>query len=358
MSRHNVRRTFDIDGLTVGDGSPMYTIAEIGLSPGKDLDRALALVDAAADGGANCAKFQVFSPREIVSAHGEAAAHFPYGDIVKAFETMEVPRDFFQEIVARCADRSITFLASVFDEPALTFLDQFSPTAYKIAAFELGDRFLLEAVAERGKPMILSTGMANLADVERAITVITKSGGPDFALLHTVSAYPAEPRDYNLRAMATMRSAFGAPVGLSDHTPGLEAPIAAAALGAELIEKHITLSRNDPGPDDSFALEPAMLRDMVNAIRTTEEMLGDGVKRATPSESDLKARMQLALVASRDLQAGEALDHSVLSIKRAGSGLAPSMLDVVLGSTLREPASADEPIQWRHLVDRSAAADP
>jgi sialic acid synthase SpsE len=340
----------EIGGRFIGGGAPTYVIAEIGLSPGKDRHKALQLIDHVGTGGGDCAKFQLFTPEEIVSKYGVSARHFPGDDIVEAFRQMAVPKEFFPDLAARCREAGIAFLASVFDEPSLRFIDALAPPAYKIAAFELGDRFLLEAVAERGKPMIVSTGMASLADVERAVETVEKAGPAPIILLHAVSAYPAAPEDYNLRAMETMRSAFGCPVGISDHTSDLEVPIAAVALGAELIEKHVALSRGGSGPDDHFSLEPQMFRDMVAAIRRTEAMLGDGRKRMKKSEEDLHGRMRLALVARRDLSTGTVLGISELTIKRAGGGVAPDYADLVMGRALISALSADEPLQWSHLM--------
>lgn len=328
----------------------MYTVAEIGLAPGKSLEKALALVDAAADAGADCAKFQTFTPEGIVSRHGQMARHFKGDSIVEAYRDMAFPREHYPAVVEHCRERGIAFMSSVFDEDALDVLQPFEPIAYKIAAFELGDRFLLERVAASGKPLILSTGMASMTDVERAISTIEACANSQIVLMHTVSAYPAEPEDYNLRAIETLRQAFGYPTGVSDHTPALEVPIAAAALGASIIEKHITLDRAGSGPDDTFALEPDMLADMVAAIRRTEAMLGDGRKRMMPSEADLRDSLRLALIAATDLPAGTRLNRDHLKIKRAGSGLAPECLDIIDGRALIAAVQEDEPLEWRHFM--------
>ena len=345
-------RTVTIAGREIGPAHPVYVIAEIGIAPGKSLERALALVDAAASGGADAAKFQTFAPAEIVSRHGRLARHFQGSDIVDAYRRMEFPREHYAAVVERCASRGITFLSSVFDLDSLSFLDRFAPSAYKIASFELGDRFLVEAVAERGRPVILSTGMASLAEVERAVALVEKAGNRSIVLLHTVSAYPSRPEDYNLRAVETLRRAFGHPVGVSDHTPDNELPIVATALGAAMIEKHITLDRAGGGPDDSFSLDPDMLRDMVAAIRRTEAMLGDGRKRMQPAEADLHGRLQLALVAARDVAAGAVLRRDDVTIKRAGGGMEPVHFDLVEGRRLRRAAAADEPLEWDHFLDQ------
>lgn len=345
-------RTVTIAGRDIGPACPVYVIAEIGLSPGKSLENALALVDAAASGGADAAKFQTFSPTDLVSRHGRMARHFQGSDIVDAYRRMEFPREHYPAVVERCALRGITFLSSVFDLDSLAFLDPFSPSAYKIASFELGDRFLIEAVAERGRPVILSTGMASLAEVERAVALVEKAGNPSIVLLHTVSAYPSRPEDYNLRVIETLRRAFGHPVGVSDHTPDNELPTVATALGAAMLEKHITLDRAGSGPDDSFALDPDMLRDMVVAVRRTEAMLGDGRKRMQPAEADLHGRLQLALVAARELPAGAVLRRDDVTIKRSGGGIEPVHFDLVEGHRLRRAVATDEPFEWDHFLDR------
>ena len=340
----------ELAARAVGSGHPMYVVAEIGLAPGKSLPKALALIDAAADAGADCAKFQTFTPEGVVSRHGRMASHFKGGSVVETFRDMEFPREHYPEVVERCRERKIAFMSSVFDDDALDFLQPFEPVGYKIAAFELGDRFLLERVSSLGKPMILSTGMASMADVERAVATVEASGNRQIVLMHTVSAYPAEPEDYNLRAMESLQQAFGYPTGVSDHTPTLEVPIAAAALGASIIEKHVTLDRSGDGPDDAFSLEPEMLADMVAAIRRTEAMLGDGRKRIVSSESDIRDRLRLALIAAGDLPAGTKLAREQLRIKRAGNGVTPELLELVEGRTLIAAVQEDEPLEWRHFM--------
>jgi N-acetylneuraminate synthase/N,N'-diacetyllegionaminate synthase len=255
------------------------------------------------------------------------------------------PEDF-RALKAYCDGRGIMFLSTPFDYFSVDLLDSLGVPLFKVASGELVNHPFLAYVASRGKPMLLSTGMASLGEVEEALAVVRGAGCEQVTLLHCTSAYPAPVEEANLRAMVTMRRAFGVPVGYSDHTPGIEAAVAAVALGAEVIEKHFTLSRDLEGPDHKASLEPGELAALVRAIRNVERALGDGRKRPTPSELEIMPYARRSLVAVRDIARGEVITADVLAAKRPGTGIPPKMLHLVAGRTARTDIPAGTVLTW------------
>ncbi len=230
-----------------------------------------------------------------------------------------------------CHERGIIFLSTPFDEEAAIFLDELGVPAFKISSGDLTNSPLLEHVASKGKPVILSTGMSDCRRVDRGGERFERGGCENLILLHCVSNYPADPADVNLRAMQTMRAAFDVPVGFSDHTEGIDVALAAVALGACVIEKHFTLDRTLPGPDHRASLEPAEFSDLVQSIRRVEAALGHGRKTPAASELETASIARRSLVAARDIPEGAALEREMVALRRPGSGLAPSMLATLLG---------------------------
>ena len=345
-------KSFFIGDSCIGDQYPMFIIAEIGVSAGKSLEDAFKLIDSAVESGANAVKFQTFSPKLFVSQNGDLANHFKGEDIISVYKRMEFPRKFYDEVNLYCKKKEIIFFTSIFDINSLKFVEKFDLPAFKIAAFEIGNSWLLEAVAETKKTMILSTGMCNLSDVERAINIIEKKNNSNIILLHTVSSYPAGPEDYNLKVIQNLKSCFGYPVGVSDHTKGLDVPIVATALGSNVIEKHITLSNTGPHADDFFALEPLELKKMVKKIKVVEKILGDGRKKIKKSENSLKSKLRLSIIAKKDLEKGERIKESNIEIKRSGSGIEPQYLEIILYSKLIKSIKKDHPIEWTSIIKR------
>lgn len=339
----------------VGSGAPCFIIAEAGCGHGKSLNSAKKLIDSAVDASSDCVKFQTFTPGEIVSRFAKSASHFSNGDAKKFFDSVVLPENFYQPLLEHCKQNNIMFLSSVFDLPSLDLLEKYNVPAHKIAAFELTDFFLLEAVAGTQKPILLSTGMSSLSQVEQAVTLIEKSGNDQIILMHTVSAYPADPVDYNLKVMKTLKTAFGYPVGISDHTAELEVAVAAVAMGADIIEKHITLDRDGNGPDDPFSLEPAMLKSMVDTVRRVEKMLGDGRKRPVQSEKVISKNMSLALVTKKPMLTGEIITKDTLTIKRSGGGIAPGYFDIIENRKVNCNIVTDSPLQWDFFFERPSS---
>ena len=320
----------------VGAGHPCFIIAEAGVNHNGDPELARQLVDVAVNAGADAVKFQTFKADRLVSPHAPKAEYqMRTTDTAESqydmIRRLELSPEMHRELMAYCEDRDILFLSSAFDEDSVDLLSDLEVAAYKIPSGEITNLAFLTHVARQGKPMIVSTGMADLGEVQTAVRTIEDAGNGMMVLLHCVSNYPADPADVNLRAMNTMATAFNLPVGYSDHTPGVEIAVAAVALGACVIEKHFTLDRNMPGPDHLASLEPEELVSMVSGIRSTEAALGDGRKEPAASETNTADVARKSLVAARDIDAGETLTEDLIDVKRPGTGLPPVMRPYVAG---------------------------
>lgn len=350
-------------------------IAEAGVNHNGSLDTALRLVDAAAEAGADVVKFQTFKAVNLASRHAAKAdyqtrttsAGESQLDMLRRLELSEAAH---HAIIARCIERGIRFLSTPFDLESLAFLaDRLEVEHIKLGSGELTNAPLLLAVAKTGRPVLLSTGMSNLGEVEAALGVLALGyakkaqlasraafvaayAAPELraaltnhvTLLHCTTEYPAPFAEVNLRAMDTLASAFCLPVGFSDHTPGIAVPIAAAARGAIVIEKHLTLDRNMDGPDHKASLEPGEFASMVTGIRHVELALGDGIKQPAPSERKNMEIARKSIVAARAIAAGEPFTEENLAIKRPGSGFSPFRYWDILGKPAARSYAPDEPI--------------
>jgi sialic acid synthase SpsE len=335
----------------VGVGAPVYVIAEAGSNHDRDLDQARRLIDVAAESGADAVKFQTFRSDAIVAETPTRAKYLegilpPGQTMSELFRQLELPREWHATLAEHAAERGIDFLSTPFDHEAVDLLDELGVKAFKVATYELWHLPLIRDIASRGRPIICSTGMADMADVQAAVDVVRETGNEGLILLHCVVNYPPPFSDLNLRAIDTMRRAFGVPVGWSDHTPGWLAPVIATSLGAAVIEKHFTTDRGRPGPDHRFALEPGELADMVRAIRDTEAALGDGVKRRARAEDDLYVTARRSLFAARMIEPGTVLQAEDIVILRPGTGLEVADFDKVVGRTARRRIDRHEPLHW------------
>ncbi|HEY8582542.1 MAG TPA: N-acetylneuraminate synthase family protein [Capillimicrobium sp.] len=340
---------FEIAGRPVGGGAPCYVIAEAGANHNRDLGVARELIDVAAEAGADAVKFQTYTGKDLYSSR---TPRFTYLDDERSpqelLDAIALPREWQPLLAEHAATRGIHFFSSPFDRAAVDSLAELGVPAMKIASFELVDLPLIRHAAAVGVPIVLSTGMATYGEVEDALGAVAETGNRRAALLRCASTYPAPPEIMNLRAMATMRTAFGVPVGLSDHTTGVTVAAGAAALGAEVYEKHFTLSRAMEGPDHPFALEPDELRAMVAGIREVEAALGHG-RLEGPSEPEAGEMYQLArrsVIAAADIPAGTAITAEMLTVKRPGYGIAPKHLELVVGRVARVDIPFDEVVTW------------
>lgn len=331
-----------------------FIIAEAGVNHDGDVTMALELVDAARESGADAVKFQSFDADRLVTRQAGKADYqkqsVPGEDTqYSMLKALELSETNFRRIHAHCRHRGIEFLASPFDEESATFLDALAMRTYKIPSGEITNIPLLEHIAAFGKPVILSTGMCHLAEIERALATLDAAGAGDITLLHCVTEYPAPHHEINLSAMATLARAFGREVGYSDHTLGIEIPIAAVAMGARVIEKHFTLDTGLPGPDHAASLPPAAFGAMVQAIRRVEQAIGDGIKRPAPCEIANMGCVRKSIVAARRIPAGEVITTRHLALKRPGTGMPPSCLEAVVGRRALRTIEADRLIEWGDL---------
>ena len=346
-------QAFNIGGRLVGEGQPCLVIAEAGVNHNGSLDVALRLVDAAAEAGADVVKFQTFKAERVVSRRAAKADYQKTGEgdsqgMLEMLKRLELSGDDFRAIADHARHRGIIFMSKGHRED-IDFLVELGVPALKIDSAAVVYYSLLRKAAGTGLPIILSTGGSKLGEVEKALDILAEHGDPPVALLHCTTAYPAPFDQINLRAMLTLKAAFGLSVGFSDHSEGIEIPIAAAALGACIIEKHFTLDRSLPGPDHKASLEPQELRRMVDGIRKIEQALGDPRKRPTELERRNMQLMRRSLVAERDIAAGEHLHADMVAFKRPGSGLGEDFLDLVIGRVAAKAIAAGDPITWDRI---------
>ena len=339
-----VRPVF-IGERSIGPSLPCLVMAEAGVNHNGSLDMALRLVEAAADAGADVVKFQTFKSEQVVTPLAPKAEYQAQNtgnseSQLEMIKALELPDEAFHTIQAHCRTNGILFLSTPFDDGSADLLEKMGVVAFKVPSGEITNFPLLTHIARKQKPLIVSTGMSNLDEVAAAIDVIHATGNQDLILLHCTSNYPAAPGSVNLRAMKTLETPFIVPTGYSDHTEGIAISLAAAALGACVIEKHFTLDRSLPGPDHRASLEPDELRAMVRGVRDVQAALGDGVKIPPAEELSTAAVARRSLVAAQNLQAGTVLSENMVAIRRPGTGLPPSQLSRLLGRTLNQDVAA------------------
>ncbi len=331
-----VNRGVSIGRRLVGPGQPCFIIAEAGVNHNGEMEMALRLVEEAAKAGADAVKFQTFKAERLVTCHAPKAQYQKEttGETESQLEMLrrlELSPRAHCELMAYSRQCGIMFLSSPFEEESADLLGGLDVPAFKIPSGEITNLCFLAHVARKRKPLIVSTGMATLDEVKTAVRTVEEAGNSELILLHCVSSYPANPADVNLRALHTLGDTFKVPVGYSDHTLGTEVAVAAVALGACVIEKHLTLDRSLPGPDHRASLEPAEFTHLVRAIRVVEAALGHGRKEPAASESGIAAVARKSLVAARTIPAGSVLIEELIAVRRPGTGLAPEMKARVIG---------------------------
>ena len=327
----------------------VFIVAEAGVNHNGDINLAKKLIDIAAKAGADAVKFQTFKTELCVSKNAKKASYQEENtgkeesqfDMIKKLELNE---NMHKELIAYCKQKNITFLSTPFDSDSIKLLDELGLSTFKIPSGEITNLPYLRQIGGLNKKIILSTGMANLGEVEAAIDVLVKSGTKreNISLLHANTQYPTPMEDVNLKAMITLKNAFGLEVGYSDHTLGIEVDIAAVAMGAKIIEKHFTLDKNMPGPDHKASLEPGELSAMVRAIRNIELALGDGLKHFSKSESENIKIARKSIVAKCDIKKGEIFSEQNICVKRPGDGINPMRWDEVIGQISQKDYKQDE----------------
>ncbi|MBP2230500.1 N-acetylneuraminate synthase [Azospirillum agricola] len=340
-----------IDGRPIGPGHPPYLIAEMSGNHQGDLGRALALVDAAKAAGADAVKLQTYTADTITIAHDGPGFRLEGGlwagrTLHDLYREAHTPWEWHEPLFARARALGLTVFSSPFDDTAVELLERLDAPAFKIASFELIDHALIRRAARSGKPLIVSTGLATLGEIAEAVEA---ADGVPLALLHCVSGYPTPPEDCNLRTIPHLAEMFGVTVGLSDHTHGIAVPVAAAALGATVIEKHFTLSRADGGVDSAFSLEPAEFRAMAESVRAAWSALGRVHYGVEPSEAGGR-NYRRSLYVVEDVAAGEALTAANVRSIRPGFGLEPKHLPAVLGRRAARPLARGTPLRWDLLA--------
>lgn len=340
-----------IDGRRVGDGAPVYVVAEMSANHNQSYDEAVRIIEAAKEAGADAVKVQTYTADTLtIDCDNE---HFRIGEgslwagrtLHDLYGEAYTPWDWQPRLRDVATRLGLDFFSTPFDDTAVEFLEQMGVGAYKVASFEIVDLPLIARMARTGKPLIMSTGMASLAEIDDAMRAARSAGAADIVLLKCTSAYPAPASEMNLRTIPHLAEAFGVPAGLSDHTLGTTVPAAAVALGACVVEKHFTLSRAAKGPDSAFSLEPAEFRAMVDAIRTTEAALG----RVNYDVGAREAKSRIfrrSLYVVENVRAGEMFTEKNLRSIRPGDGLAPKHWSEVIGRRASRDIARGVPLEW------------
>jgi pseudaminic acid synthase len=344
----------EIAGRQIGADHPPYVICELSGNHNGSLDRALALIDAAAATGCDAIKIQTYTADTITLDVNGPEFKITGGlwdgrSLHELYAEAQTPYEWHTALFARAAERGVTLFSSPFDETAVDLLSGLGAPAYKIASFEAVDLPLIRYAAKQGKPLIISTGMANLAEIEAARTAALEAGAAGVVLLHCVSSYPADLCDANVRTVADMAQRFASPIGLSDHTHGTAASVAAVAMGASVIEKHFTLARSDGGPDAAFSLEPAEFTALVRDTKDAWTALGRAHYDVLGSER-ANRQFRRSLYVTADVKAGEPLTRANVRSVRPGHGLPPAHLDEVMGRPAARDLLRGEPLAWDMLA--------
>ncbi|WP_284139065.1 N-acetylneuraminate synthase [Virgibacillus sp. LDC-1] len=328
----------------------VFIIAEAGVNHNGSLALAKQLVDQAKEAGADCIKFQTFKAKNIASKNAKKATYQKEQTgadetQLQMLENLELSFEEFRALHAYCQAKEIAFLSTAFDFDSIDFLNELKMDIWKIPSGDITNLPYLMQIAALNMPVILSTGMSTMAEIEAALQVLKQHGAGEITVLHCTTEYPAPMEDVNLLAMKTIGEAFGVSIGYSDHTKGIEIPIAAVAMGATVIEKHFTLDRSMEGPDHKASLEPHELKAMVQAIRNVEKAIGNGEKKPAPSEEKNIAVARKSIVAQHNIQKGELFSTENITVKRPGDGLSPMKWFEVIGQRAARDFEEDELIE-------------
>lgn len=344
----------NIAGRVIGPGLPPYVIAELGANHNGDMELCARMIDAAHEAGADAVKFQSWTRQSLISsAEYERDTRYA-GDrqapsLAEAVERYQMTPDRLREATAHCRSRGVVWFASCFSAAEVDLLESLDAPAYKIASMDVNHLPLLRRLGATRKPMLLSTGMATLGEVERAISTLRESGAGPVAVLHCLSLYPSPPELVNLRMLTTWAQAFDVPVGYSDHTLGVAVPLAAVALGACVIEKHFTLDRTLEGWDHAVSADPPELRALVDGCRNVFQALGSAARTVGPEELAKRRAFRRGMVAARALGEGDRIEAADVEFKRPGVGIRPDELEYAVGRRLRRAVAPDEELAWTDL---------
>jgi N-acetylneuraminate synthase len=346
----------EIGGKMIGPGKPVYVVAELSANHNQDFSRAVRIIEAAKQAGADAVKLQTYTPDTITLDSDKEYFRVGGGTIWDGRNLHELYGEAYtpwewQPRLKRVADDiELDLFSTPFDASAVDFLEAMDVPAHKVASFELVDIPLIQKIARTGKPMIMSTGMATVKEIEEAVEAAQQAGATQIALLKCTSSYPAPDEEMNLRTIPEMSRRFGVPVGLSDHTMGIAVPVAAVALGACIIEKHLTLSRSDPGPDSTFSLEPQEFKAMVDAVRVAEKALGE-VQFGCSAKEVASRAFRRSLFVVEDVKSGQRFTSENVRSIRPGQGLHTRYFTEIIGRTATRNIERGTPLSW-DLVDR------
>ncbi|WP_394186943.1 N-acetylneuraminate synthase [Metabacillus halosaccharovorans] len=343
---------FKIGDKTITKHTPTYIIAEIGVNHNGSMELAKKTIDAATAAGADAVKFQTFKTEKLVSKKAKQAEYQikNTGRVESQFEMLkklELTENDFRELKQYCEKKGIEFLSTPFDEESAVLLKELGVHAYKIGSGDLTNIPFLSFLNTLNIPIILSTGMATISEIEEAVDALSDT---DVSILHCTSVYPAPYNEVNLLAIQTIDRAFGKVVGYSDHTLGSAISLGAVMLGAKIIEKHFTLDQNLPGPDHKASLNPEELTEFITSVRNLESSLGDGIKKCTPSEESTKEVARKSIVTTVPLYEGEVITEEKIAVKRPGTGIAPKHYSILLGKKVKRAVDQDEALTWDDLL--------
>lgn len=338
-----------IGNRIVGDGAPVFIIAEIGYNF-NTLAEAEASIDAAVKCGVDAVKFQTFKAETVTSRHTAFPAEAGAGNQFDEFKRYELSEEAHERLFQYSRKRGMLVFSTPSHFDDVTLLERLDVPVYKIGSDDLTNLPFLKYVAERKKPVIFSTGMGTLAEADEAVRTLRGAGNEQLIMLHCVSNYPIRDlRAMNLNVIRTLRQVFNMPVGFSDHTTTLSTALGAVALGACVVERHFTLDKKIEAPDAPFSTDPAEMAALVRAIRELEQALGDGVKAPTPTEQAMRLETRKSAIARRDIPAGQAITEDMIIMKRPGTGIPPKLLPLLLGRRPKQPIRADDVITWEKL---------
>ncbi len=341
-----------INNRRIGTGYPTYIVAEMSANHNQNFDNAAQIIEAAKQAGADAIKIQTYTPDTITIDCDRSYFRIQNDNLWKGrnlydlYREAHMPWEWQPRLKKIADDLDIDLFSTPFDDTAVDFLKAMESPAYKIASFEIVDLPLIKRIAQTGEPVIMSTGMATLAEIEEAVKIIRDAGNNQIALLKCTSAYPAPPHEMNLRTIRHLSSTFGVPTGISDHTLNIAVPVTAVALGACIIEKHFTLDRTQGGPDSVFSLEPAEFQSMVEAVRTAEKAIGKVSYEITPKEKESRI-FRRSIFAIEDIESGQVFTKKNVRSIRPGHGLPPRYLKVLLGEKANQNIRRGTPLDWK-----------
>ena len=344
----------ELNGRLVGLGQPAYIIAEAGINHNGDLDIAKQMIKAAKEAGVDAVKFQTFTAQNIMTKTAGSSAHLKAGagkeDVYSFVERISLDVDAHKELQKACEAEGLPFISTAGASEGVDILEAADVPFYKIASMDLNNLPLLDYIGRTGKPIIMSTGMGTLGEVEQAVSTLRNAGNEQILLLHCTVQYPPQLEDVNLRAMDTLKAAFGLPVGYSDHTVGNAVSIASVARGACCIEKHFTLDKTMPGPDQSVSGDPEDFKNLVDDIRAVEVALGSAVKKPVEAEWEMRRNFRRSIVSAQEIQEGAKITREMLVFKRPGSGISPADINWIIGRIATRTISADSVLDQADLV--------